>query len=318
MNTMTTESGQKLPFTSADWEKLRYQLQDSMLAKTNLFKLAKDMGAKWPIRGKDETAEKYISHTLEQLADMPEFYGKGNRLLLLYSILRDTLTLDDPFSDMVSHFDAVAEQEQEALMALQQLEVPADFPVELTNLSPDTLNLCRAEQITDLALFVTFAQQSAKSVIINGDYRRLLNALMEMDIKVLKQFVPVREGEPGLFLAEFIGHMASRLTDSEAASLFQAYQLSTTKAAWSPERALGRTHTLALIEDLKVSAAKRFALMPDQAQQLRHAVESGEAACVRFFITLRDPDLESLAIAISMAAHDIKPRFKGLIGRFLP
>jgi hypothetical protein len=313
---MDTEK--KLPFTSDEWDKLRFLFQDSVMAKTNLCKLAVNMGTKWPIRGKDETPGKYTGHTLESLLEMTEFYGKENRLPLLYAILKETQSMDAPFSDMVSHLDRVSLQENDALAALRQLEVPSEFPVELANFTRETQSLCRSEGIETLAQFIDFAQKSAKSVVISGDYRLFLNALTQMDKKALKVFLPIRDDENGIFLAEAIGLMAHQLNDKNAASLLDAYQISTTKASWNNAARLDKNGLLSLIGELKLSMKKRFDLMPDQTQQLRHAVDSGEAARVRFFVSLRDPDREGLALAMAQAALGVKPRSKGLISRFLP
>jgi hypothetical protein len=317
MKQETSSNTGKHLITSSEWDTLRYHFQDSPMAQTSLKKLAKDMGETWPVRGKEETPEKYIKHPLEVLSEMPEFYGKGNRLPLLCTILKETLGLDDPFSDMVRHFDEVSKKQDEALLALQELEVPVDYPVEFANFSDDTLRLCRAEKIGTIGRFVEFAQQSAKTVVISGDYRIFLNALVQRDINSLRSFLPLRQDESGLFLAETIGHLASRLSERQAASLLAAYQISTTRPAWSPEKALSRHETVTLIAEVKEVLASRFESMPDQAQQLRHAVQSGEAACVRFFISLGDADIEGLAMAIAMAAFEVKPHFKGLIGRML-
>lgn len=312
------ETEKKLPFTAEEWDKLRFLFQDSVMAKTNLCKLAQNMGTKWPIRGRDETPGKYTGQTLESLLEMTEFYGKENRLPLLYAILKETQSLDDPFSDMVCHLDRVAQQENEVANALSQLEVPADYPLELANFSRETLSLCDSEGIQTLAEFAEFAHKSAKSVVIGGDYRLFLNALTQMDKRALKVFLPIREDESGIFLAESIGHLASQLTDRKAASLLDAYQIPTTKASWNKASRLEKGELLSLIEEIKPAVKRRFDLMPDQTQQLRHAVESGEAARVRFFVSLRDPDREGLALAIALAALDIKPRSKGIISRFLP
>jgi hypothetical protein len=177
--------------------------------------------------------------------------------------------------------------------------------------------LCRAEGITTVADFVAFAQRSARSVVINGDYRGFLNALAQRDLAGLKPFLPVRENAVGLFLAESIGHLAGQLSDCQAASILNAYQIATAKPAWQPGQALARADTLELLEHVKQHVEPRLQLMPDQAQQLRHAVQSGEAARVRFFVTLQDVELEALAAAVAMAALEVKPRIKGLIGRFL-
>ena len=66
-----------------------------------------------------------------------------------------------------------------------------------------------------------------------------------------------------------------------------------------------------MIAKVKQTVEKYFELMPDEAQQLRCAIQSGLSSSVRFFVSLNDPDLEGLAMAIAMAALDVKPRLKG-------
>ena len=317
MNTTTMTSEQKVPFTSEEWDKLRFLYQDSVMARTNLGKLAQNIGTKWPIRGKNEIPGKYTSHTLESLLEMSEFYGKENRLPLLYSILMETQALDDPFSDMVDHLDKVANQENNADTALKKLEIPLDFPIELANFTRETLSLCRSEGIVTISQFGEFARKSANSVVISGDYKLMLNALTQLDKAALKVFLPIREDEDGIFLAEAIGHMARRMSDRDAASLLEAYEIPTTRASWQNASHLAKQDFQMFAGELKHALKKRLDLMPEQAQQLRHAVESGEAARVRFFVSLKDADLESLAIAITLAALDVKPKAKGFLGRFL-
>jgi hypothetical protein len=68
---------------------------------------------------------------------------------------------------------------------------------------------------------------------------------------------------------------------------------------------------------MKRPLEKCFEQMPDQAQELRCAIESGINSSVRFFVSLNDPDYEGLALAMTKAALDVKPRFKSFIGSFL-
>ena len=84
MNETAAEIDHQFPFSVEDWDALRSYFNDSVMAETSLCSLAKNLGLKWPIRGKDETPQKYIKFTLEELADLPEFFGKGNRLPLFY------------------------------------------------------------------------------------------------------------------------------------------------------------------------------------------------------------------------------------------
>ncbi len=317
MNDTSIEPVAKLPFTEEQWDVLRYYLQDSVMVKTNLCSLAKNMGLKWPIRGKDETPERYINFTLAELKDMEEFYGKGNRLELLYSILLETKRLDEPFADMTRHLDRVAEEEAEAPPPLQQLEIPTDLPLGLTNFSEETMVICRGEEYDTLGQLLNFLQRGLTTAVVNGEFRQFLNALNQLDTCKLSQYLPVREGNKGIHLAETLAHIGRKMDAAQAATLLHAYRISTTRPSWSEEAVLSKTLTLALISEVKETVQQAFDLMPDQAQQLRNAIQSGVGASVRFFVPIGDPDLEGLALAIAMAALDMKPRHKGLIGRLI-
>ncbi|MFO7726590.1 MAG: hypothetical protein R6V45_13725 [Oceanipulchritudo sp.] len=311
------QSHKALPCTADEWEKLCFLLQDSMMADTSLAKLAQNIGRKWPIRGTEERPRKYIGYALDDLADLPEFYGKGTRLNLLYEILLETQAFDDPFDDMVTHFDAITEEESPPVKALQELEIPVDFPVELASFSLSTEALCEAEGLATIGQLIEFSQRCAKTVLLGGEFQRFLNALIQRDIESLRQFLPVREGRTGPFLAESIARMALRLTDEEAAFLLQRYQIPSIKPSWQNAGPLRKSEAELLLPGIQEHVSKHFTAMPDQAQQLRHAVDTSDAACVRFFAPLQDPDTESLALAVAMAGLGIKPRAQNLFKRFL-
>lgn len=314
---METQSSSKFPCTAEEWETLCYQLTESFMAETSLAKLALNMGLKWPIRGAEECPRKYISYSLEELAEMPEFFGKGNRLEVLYRILKEAQSFDDPFRQMVSHLDEVAKSENEALRSLRELEIPEDYPVSLAGFAPEVQTLCMAEEMSTISELIAFSQRCAKSVVLGGDFRSFLNALCHLDVANLRRYLPVREGSKGIHLAESISLLARQLPDSFAASLLKMYQLSCDKPAWAEARQLGREEMNELVGELKGALEDRFKLMPNQAQQMRHALESGQAATVRYFAPIGDPAIEDLCQAMAMAALGIKPRGGSLFNRLL-
>jgi hypothetical protein len=317
MNSAAFETRKQNEVRPEDWDALRGYFQDSVMAQTKLASLAAEVGMKWPIRGKDETPERYIHFSLEQLADMEEFYGKGGRLELLYSILHETKQLEEPFLDMTRHLEAVALKEVEDPPLLRQLGVPADFPVDLMNFSEKTRAVCRDGGNNTLTGLMAFLQKSMSAVMLNDEFRQFHNCMEQADASGLAKFLPIREGAKGIFLAEAVGNVGRRLSDRHAATLIQAYRITTTNNAWNAGSGLGKNETLALIAKVKASVQEYVALMPEQGEKLREAVQSGLNASVRYFVSLKDPDLESLSIAIAMAACDVKPRHKGILGNLL-
>lgn len=317
MNQTLLEPEKEQCFTVEDWDTLRAYFKDSVMAKTNLCSLASHLGMKWPIRGKSETPERYLSYSLEALSEMPEFYGKGNRLPLLYSILLETKSLDDPFVEMTRHLDEGAKEEIEVPQLLRQLGVPAEFPVELINFTSRTHAKCREGGYETISQLVAFLQESASAAMINNEFRDFRNCLDQMDAVRMGQFLPIREGCRGIYLAEAIGHLGRRLSESEAATLVYAYKIPTTNPEWSENFVLSKAESLALFTNVKQRLQKRLDLMPDQAEELRGAINSGLNSGVRFFVPLNDSNLEGLSRAIAMASMDLKPRLKSLISSLL-
>jgi len=317
MTLAMTEIENKLPFTAEEWDSLRTYFHDSVMATTSLGSLARNLGKKWPISGKDETPARYTNFSLEQLADLPEFFGKGNRLPLLYDILLQTKQLEDPFEEMVEQFNHFPENENEARSPLEKLGIPMDFPVEMMAFSRRTLSICREGGHETLTGLISFLIQSKTAVIMNEEFRKFLNCLNDDDAFGLAEFLPLRYGARGIHLAEAIGLIARQINPQDAATLIYSYKVDAKVEDWSEDAILPKDEALALISRIKQAAVRCFEVMPDQAIELKDAINSGLNTSVRYFVTLKDPELEALALAIVKAALDQKPRFKGLISRFL-
>jgi hypothetical protein len=305
------------PVSSQDWDALRSSLKGTVMATTTLASLAKNIGLKWPIRGTEETPERYINCSLEELGEMPEFFGKGNRLPLLYSILEETMRLDDPFAEMIEGFDVVEAEAPANPTILQDLQVPEEFPVELMNFSRRTRTLCREGGHETVSELLEFLKKSTSAAAINDEFQQFLYSVERSSVSRLKQFIPVREGSKGVHLVEAIALIGRRLNDQQVATLLYAYKISTTNCAWDENAVLPKAQALNLIKQVSESVGKACDLLPEQGQELREAVEGGVSSSVRYFVPLGDPEMEGLAIALSMAAMDVKPRIKGLIGSLL-
>lgn len=314
---MNSDPIDNLPFSATDWERLRVRFRSSLMVDTELFKLAQNIDANWPIRGKDETPEKYISFTLEELAMMPEFFGKTDRLPLLYNILNETLAFDDPFGEMADYVDSSSKKDDSAMKTLARLEVPAQFPIKLANFSDETRQFCRNEAIEDIQSLVRFSQNMAQSIVVGGEFRTFLNSLTHLDTQALRRFIPIREGKKGLFLAESLGLLAQNCSASEAKTLLTTFKLPSKKQEWELAKPLKGSDADTLFKALKEMVVSRLDYFPDQAQQLRHAHASGSDELVRYFAYLNDPDLESLCQGLTfLTLGELKESKKsGLFGR---
>ncbi len=300
-----------------DWDEIRSTLAGTIMAETSLHGLAQNVGMKWPIRGKDETPARYLDYTLEALADLPEFYGKGNRLSVFVAILKETIAFDDPFASMAEKFESQPLDAALARTVVYELEIPSDYPVELMRFSKRTRDLCIEGGHDTLDKLITFLMESTTAVIMNEEFRQFLSCVRSQDKSALAQFLPIRPGCKGIFLAEALGLYAHQMNDPYAATLLYAYRIDTDNPDWGEEAVLQKDRAQRLIDEVKATAMKYFEMMPDQASNLRSCLSAGIGASVRFFISLNNPHIEEVALAIAMAADDQKPRFKGLMGRFL-
>ena len=218
---------------------------------------------------------------------------------------------------MVQHFDDSSKEEPELSPSfLEELEVPSDYPVELMNFTKRTRGICKDGGHETVGALIAFLQNNKNALIMNEEFSRFYSNILHMDKIRLRQFLPIRKESKGIFLAEAIGNISRRLKDKEAATLVNAYTVATTKVDWSENSVLPKSEALILIKEMKRTLEKCFEQMPDQAQELRCAIESGINSSVRFFVSLNDPDFEGLALAMTKAALDVKPRFKGFIGNF--
>lgn len=196
--------------TAKAWDDVRSAFAASIMVDTSINSLAQNLdGPEWPIKSKDDTPAKYIDLTYEEVVELLLLKGQREELVdQLVAILRETLAFDTPYGDMVAQAEAASERENPIIRNLAKLGIPENFPIALTALDKGTQEFCELEKLTTLAEFAMFSQGMSQSVIVGGDFRRLLNALSHVDEKSLADVLPYRPGQKGLHLVEAIGQAA--------------------------------------------------------------------------------------------------------------
>jgi hypothetical protein len=191
-------------YTIRDWDETRAAFATSIMVNTALSSLAQNLdGPDWPLKGKDETPAKYIDLTYEEVIEYLAMKGQPvERIDQLIGILKDTLSFDDPFGDMVAQTEEAEKKDNQMLRNLARLEIPECFPIAMTALSKETQEFCQLEKLATLGQFAVFAQGMAQNVIVGGDFRKLLNALSHVDEEALAEVLPFRRGAKGLHLIE--------------------------------------------------------------------------------------------------------------------
>jgi len=199
-------------FTETDWDEVRTAFASSIMVDTQISSLAQNLdGPTWPVKTKDETPAKYIDLSYGEALELLALKGQSaEKLDLLISILKETLAFDNPFGDMVDQTEAAAARDNPLLKNMARSSIPENFPIELTALGADTVEFCKLENLKTLGAFAVFAQGMSQNVIIGGDFRKLLNALSNLDEATLAEILPFRKGAKGLHLIEALGQ-ASRL-----------------------------------------------------------------------------------------------------------
>lgn len=199
-------------YTEKDWDDVRTAFASSIMVDTQISSLAQNLdGPTWPVKTKDETPAKYIDLSYGEALELLALKGQSaEKLDLLISILKETLAFDNPFGDMVEQTEAASARDNPLLKNMQRSNIPENFPIGLTALGNDTIEFCKLENLKTLGEFAVFAQGMSQNVIIGGDFRKLLNALSNLDEATLAEILPFRKGAKGLHLIEALGH-ASKL-----------------------------------------------------------------------------------------------------------
>jgi hypothetical protein len=194
-------------FTEKDWDDARTAFASSIMVDTQISSLAQNLdGPTWPVKSKDETPAKYIDLSYGEALELLALKGQSaDKLDLLISILKETLAFDSPFGDMVEQTEAASVRDNPLLKNMARIHIPENFPISLTALSADTVEFCKLENLKTLGEFAVFAQGMSQNVIIGGDFRKLLNALSNLDESTLAEILPFRKGLKGLHLIEALG-----------------------------------------------------------------------------------------------------------------
>ncbi len=293
-----SENQKSEKYTASNWDKLRASFQSSMLVDTRLSSLAESLDTEsWPLKGKEETPAKYIDYSFDELQETPEMQDHPDRVKLLIDILDGTLAFDDPFGDMVQTEEANASEENEVLKNLRRLEIPPEFPISLTNLSPESRQLCQNQNLTTLQEFAEFSQNMAQHIVLAGDFRKLLNSLVHIDEKTLAGYLPYRPGTKGLHLPEAIAFAIGSLETEESLALYRKCggRLEDEEKALAAR--LSPPEVNQAEKKLKTKIEELFTWFDREKEDLDSMVHYGQSLD-RFFVPINDPAKELIATRI--------------------
>jgi hypothetical protein len=311
-------------FTEQDWDDIRMAFHTSIMVDTPLISLAQNLDiAEWPLIGADETPAKYIDLTYSELIRTPGLAGFPEYIGQLITILRDTMAFDDPFGEMVQQAEVAEKKDNQLLKNLAKMEVPENYPIELTQLSPDTLEFCQRENLATLGQFAVFAQGLSQAIIVSGEFRKLLNAVAHIDEGALAELLPFRPGSKGLHLPEALALAVKAHPVAMRYALLRNFggRLSDQESAEAD--ALSEEEVSAAAATLRARAGQFFTRFATELAELQTQIGEG-GSLERYLMVLNDPVAEALAGALlqphlhpeAVPAEKKKtPGFFGALGR---
>lgn len=285
-------------YNSTDWDDIRKKFKHSIMADTSLVSLAQNLDVQeWPHKGEDEKPSKYIEFDYAELLMLPEIAGNAAKADHLIGILKETLSFDDPFGDMVSQVEEKSSKENPILKTLSRLGIPEAFPLMLANFSEGTRIVCASEGVKTIGEFANLGQHMSTRVVLGGDFRHALNALTHGDEEGIGKFLPFRKGSTGLFLPEAIGLIAAGLSRQDQLSLAKAYgaKLSNSDAAAAKPLSKEQIEKLENSMRLTLNAALDW-FKSDKEALLKHLADGGTYE--RYFVNLNDPAREAIAVRL--------------------
>jgi hypothetical protein len=311
-------------FTEKDWDDIRMAFHTSIMVDTSLASLAQNLDTEeWPLKSADETPAKYIDLTYTELARTPSLAGSASRIDHLITILRDTMAFDNPFGEMVQQTQIEAEKDNQLLKNFAKMEIPESYPIGLTQLSADTLEFCQRENLATLGQFAVFAQGLSKSVIVSGDFRKLLNAISHIDENGLAEMLPYRPGAKNLHLPEALALPVKSLAPAMRYALLRQFGAQLTREEAMEADALSEEEVAGAAVALRARAEQFFAWFSDELAELKAQIAEG-GSIERYLMVLNDPVAETLANALlqphlkptppPVAQKKTKPSSSGFFG----
>jgi hypothetical protein len=184
------------------------------------------------------------------------------------------------------------------------VDIPESYPIGLTQLSTDTIEFCQRENLTTLGQFAVFAQSMSKTVIVSGDFRKLLNALSHIDESALAELIPFRPGSKGLHLPEALALPVNALAPAMRYALLRNFGAQLTREEAQEADAFSEEDVAATAAVLRARADQFFAWFADELAELKAQIAEG-GSVERYLMVLNDPVAETL-VSVLLQTH-LKP-----------
>jgi hypothetical protein len=211
------------------------------------------------------------------------------------------MAFDNPFGEMVQQTEVHGAKDNQLLKNFAKVEIPESYPIGLTQLSADTLEFCQLENLSTLGQFAVFAQSMSKTVIVSGDFRKLLNAVSHIDENALAELMPFRPGSKGLHLPEALALPVNALVPAMRYALLRNFGAQLTQEEAVEADALSEEDVTAAAAALRARADQFFTWFADELAELKAQIDQG-GSIERYLMVLNDPVAETL-VSVLLEPH---------------
>lgn len=199
---------------AARWDKVAFRAQGSPFEDLSVACLAKNSGTRsWSRPGgkvKGDTLARYIYLSFEELIDIEKLDERCAVQLL--EICESTLLFEEECEDLGSFQELDNQAYTQRMRFVEEFGLYQDYPVKLSNLSSDLLELCVSEEVHSFIDLMEFLDRLADKAWIGGTYKALQNVFAHGDENGLTKYFPYRVGHRGFHLPEAVSFCLNRLS----------------------------------------------------------------------------------------------------------
>lgn len=211
---------------SARWDTIAFRAQGSPFEELSISALAKNSGVRrWSRPGgriKGDILARYIYFSFEELLEVEKLDLKT--AILLLEICETTFSFEKECEELGSFEEIDSKAYAQRMRFVEEFGIYQDYPVGLSNLDQNLLELCSAENIITFIDLMEFLDRLSEKAWIGGVYKNLQNVFAHGDEKGLVRYFPYRLGHRGFHLPEAASFCLKRLSKNELESVQEYFE----------------------------------------------------------------------------------------------
>lgn len=210
---------------SVRWDTIAFRAQGSPFEELSISALAKNSGVRrWSRPGsvKGDVLARYIYFSFKELLEVEKLDLKS--AILLLEICETTFSFEKECEDLGSFEEIDSKAYAQRMRFVEEFGIYQDYPVSLSNLGENLLELCAAENIVTFIELMEFLDRLSEKAWIGGVYKNLQNVFAHGDEKGLVRYFPYRLGHRGFHLPEAVSFCLKRLSKNELKTIQEYFE----------------------------------------------------------------------------------------------